>query len=264
MRDREIKSTQQNSMQEKTESNEGAFMIPPAFYLTASPLQQKPAAQLSGSTRGVCTDFGNFTIYSDNFVGPLPGSVRGEDSWPIRQSDYNNLITKLRAVKAGTSKFVITGDTEFKTATYLDLGWLMTSGVGQQLVNELVSTTYTVTVEETAGGNEVVGFGNGAWQTTDTPPESGSGSNATVKYNPNRLQIGDGSEDWMTRPPAIGLAHEMIHAWSCVHGTLIRGKTSDDVLRAEEQATGINDYADLTMSENRFRAAFNLPHRDEY
>jgi len=212
---------------------------------------------------GMSTEFGTFSIYSDSFVGPLPTSVRGGESWPIRQSDFDNLNTRLKQVKAGTSSLVIDGTDQFKTATLLDLAWLMTSGAGQELLADLQKSSHVCTIKKIGGGNSVTGFGDGAWETQTSPALPGGGSSCTLNYNPNRLQVGDGTEAWHKRPPAIGLAHELVHVWAVFQGSLPRGRT-DGTLNAENMAVGLHDYAKVKQTENRFRAAFGLPRRPVY
>ena len=213
---------------------------------------------------GMSTEFGSFDIYPDDFVGPLPLSVRTAESWPIKQADFDVLNTRLTAVKEGSSKLSVDGTDTFKTGVYLDLAWLMTSPVGQELIQELQNASHTVKIVEGAGGNgeNAENFDDGL-ETTDAPPKAGPGSNATINFNPLKLSIGDGTLNWHTRPPAIGLAHEMVHAWADVYGRTGRGETGG-VKRYEHQAVGIEDYKEARISENKFRAAFGLPIRPVY
>ncbi len=211
---------------------------------------------------GMSTEFGNFDIYPDDFTGPLPLSVRNAETWPIKQAEFDLLNTRLTAVKNGTSKLTVEGTDTFKAGVYLDLAWLMTSAVGQALIQELQDASHTVKIIEGAGGNaeNAENFDDGL-ETTDVPPKAGPGSNATINYNPNVLSLGP--LDWQTRPPAIGLAHECVHAWADVYGRTGRGETGG-VKRYEHQAVGIEDYRDARISENKFRAAFGLPTRPVY
>ena len=238
----------------------------------AAPAAEPASGEGTGTGTGEAThpevetnDFGSFVVYPDEFIGPLPLSERNADNWPIRQADFDALVTRLTEVKDGSSNIKVTGNEEFKTHVYLDLGWLMTAGIGQQLIQEIQAADHNVEIIETEGGNGA-GYDPDAdsWETTDTPPERGPGSNVTVHFNPNRLFIKDGSLDWHHRPPAIGLAHEMVHAWSGVYGMRARGEDEHGVRRREQQATGLADHADNALTENRFRAAFGLPLRPVY
>lgn len=214
---------------------------------------------------GISTEFGNFDVYPDEFMGPLPLSVRSAESWPIRQSDYDALMDRLTEVSNNTSNLIVTGTDDFKAGVMLDLGWLMTSGVGQELVQEIQDAAHTVTIQVGGGGN-ATSYNPDAdsYERPVSPPEAGPGANVTVTYNPNTLFIKSGTLDWHHRPPAIGLAHEMVHAWTGVYGTRALGTDAAGVRRRELQATGLGEYADARMTENRFREAFGLPRRPVY
>jgi hypothetical protein len=229
--------------------------------VTAPPTPAKPDNLPAFS--GKCTEFGDFDIYPDNFVGPLPRSDRAAGSWPIRQSDFDNLIARLNKVKKGTSKLIVTGTPQFKGKVYLDLGWLMTSGVGQDLINQITERSFTVTITEVSGGN-VTSYNPDAGSWEDSSGKPGPGADASIGYNPVEINPYGGADPWMTRPPAIGLAHEMVHAWTAVHGTRAQGVDAAGTNRRELQATGLGEFKDVKISENRFRAAFGLPLRPTY
>ncbi|HRQ36769.1 MAG TPA: M91 family zinc metallopeptidase [Chloroflexota bacterium] len=214
---------------------------------------------------GISTEFGNFDVYPDEFVGPLPLSVRSAESWPIRQSEYDALMDRLTEVSNNTSNLIVTGTDDFKAGVMLDLGWLMTSGVGQELVQEIQDSPHTVTIQVGGGGN-ATSYNPDAdsYERPVSPPEAGPGANVTITYNPNVLFIKSGALDWHHRPPAIGLAHEMVHAWTGVYGTRALGTDAAGVKRRELQATGLGEFVAARITENRFRAAFGLPLRPVY
>jgi hypothetical protein len=56
----------------------------------------------------------------------------------------------------------------------------------------------------------------------------------------------------------------MVHAWTAVHGTRARGTNAAGTNRRELQATGLDEFQNLQISENRSRAAFGLPLRPRY
>ena len=241
--------------------------LPPLQVPVAAPSAPEP---VDGGTEpaigpvGLSTEFGNFDIYPDDFIGPLPTSVRNAESWPVKQADFDNLVTRLTEVKNNASNLIITGTDPFKTGTMLDLAWLMTSGVGQDLVREIQESAHTVTIQQGAGGNATSYSPDAdSYERPISPPEAGPGANVTVKYNPNILFIKDGSLAWHHRPPAIGLAHEMVHAWTGIYGMRALYDTAG-VKRRELQATGLGEFATARISENRFRAAFGLPERPVY
>jgi RHS repeat-associated protein len=79
----------------------------------------------------------------------------------------------------------------------------------------------------------------------------------TVSFNPNLIIIGNGKEPWMIRPPEVGLAHELIHAYHDITGTL--GSTRSDEENTTVGVSGISLY-----TENDIRNDYDLPRRQRY
>jgi hypothetical protein len=184
-------------------------------------------------------------------------------------------------VKAGISKIQILGDNDFKREVLLDLGWLMTSGPGQDLVNSITARSFTLTIKK---GDNGTGYNPDAdsWERVDdgTPSTSGTGTmsktipgpgaNTTISYDPHNDRTvppppDKPDEAWMTRPPAIGLAHEMVHAWSGIYGMRAKGYDASGWMpRKESQAIGLGEWERAAFTENRFRAAFGMPLRKSW
>jgi hypothetical protein len=100
--------------------------------------------------------------------------------------------------------------------------------------------------------------GNRAVAIDETRATGGAGCATAVYFNPTVWVVpGQGS-----RPPFIGLAHELVHAWHNAYGTK---KGSYD---EEEQFTvGLGVYAvpnANSITENRIRVEHNLPVRHRY
>lgn len=211
----------------------------------------------------VTTDYGTFAVYPDDFIGPLPAAEAGADhTWPVRQADYARIQVAIESVRGGAAGVVVEGSATFKSAVLLDLAWLLTQSVGHELVESMVRSGKTVTIKETGSGNATSYASNAdSYEREDGTP--GPGSNTTVDYNTGEWNPYGGTEAWMTRPPAIGLAHEMVHAWTGMNGTRALGVTAG-VKRRELQATGLDEFSSAALTENRFRAAFGLPLRPRY
>lgn len=210
----------------------------------------------------VNTPYGTFAVYPDNFVGPLevadPTGAAG--GWPVRRSTFDQIETAMESISGGGADIEIQGTATFKSAVLMDFAWLMTQSVGYELIESIVGTGKKMTIVSTNGGNRATGTG-GAWLNEDSTP--GPGSDATVHYNTGEWNPYGGDEEWMTRPPAIGLAHEMIHAFTYMSGTTARGETDGTDTR-ELQATGLGAYEEAVYTENRFRVAFGLSERPRY
>ena len=213
--------------------------------------------------RTVRTAYGTFLVYPDDFVGPLPVPERtSSEGWPVRESVFARIEEVIDGISAGTATIELDGTDAFRTSVLTDLAWLMTVDVGRELLAAIAMTGKTLKIEATGGGNSTSYEPDAdSWENADGTP--GAGSNVTVSYNTEEWNPYGGDDDWMRRPPAIGLAHELVHAWTGMTGTRARGET-EGVRRRELQATGLGEFAPARMTENRFREAFNMPLRPRY
>jgi len=99
--------------------------------------------------------------------------------------------------------------------------------------------------------------------------QEGVGTSSKIGYNPAREEIG--KEPWATRPPAIGLAHELVHAEQAAYGHMRDGevvngtKPADDLGKTEEtdvrelEAVGIPPHDEYQFSENKVRSEWEPP-----
>lgn len=118
---------------------------------------------------------------------------------------------------------VIEGDAEFQKKVKADLDAIAKTPSGKKMLDDLDKSGKTVTIKPTTEGNSVTGLSGGAMKKDG---KNGTGSNSTVNYNPDRKSIGD--EKWETRPPAIGLAHELVHAQHASEGSIDMTKVDND------------------------------------
>jgi type VI secretion system secreted protein VgrG len=93
----------------------------------------------------------------------------------------------------------------------------------------------------------------------------GTGSDSTVQYNPDRTELPPAKDGWQKRPPAIGLAHELVHADDAAHGRLDPGE-KDKTPNYERQAVGLPPFEDKAFTENKIRDEWDpkQPHRPRY
>ena len=156
----------------------------------------------------------------------------------------------------------ITGDKAFRDRVVADLKKLDATPTGHKLLESLNSGSHKTTIQRTADGNEA-GYGAPADRFVNADGTPGSGSDTTVSYNPDRTQIGDGSEPWMNRPPEVGLGHELVHADDAAKGQQVPGDT-DGTRNRERQAVGLPPYENKDPSENGIRRDMGLPPRPRY
>ncbi len=83
----------------------------------------------------------------------------------------------------------------------------------------------------------------------------GDGCSCTVKFAPDAEYSCDLDREDTKRPPAIGLAHELCHAWRNVTGMrLFEDATRAGVDDDEVMTTGFPPYHNEEISENMFRS----------
>ena len=86
---------------------------------------------------------------------------------------------------------------------------------------------------------------------------NGSGSDTTIRYNPDLSQIGS-TDGWQRQPPAVWLAHELIHADDAAYGRM-DPEYLDGIRNYERQAIGLPPFEQKEFTENKFRAAWTEP-----
>jgi type VI secretion system secreted protein VgrG len=171
-------------------------------------------------------------------------------------------------VKVGNN-IIIKGDLEFQTKTLAGLGQIASTPTGEALLQSIDKNGKTVTIQKTTGGNSC-GYSNGAGRFQNADGTPGAGSDATVNYNPDRTSTG--TEDWETRPPAIGLAHELVHAEQAGKGVQKPGTDNNDARpdasdptkteqenKRELEAAGIPPYDTYPYNENKIRKEWPPP-----
>ena len=175
---------------------------------------------------------------------------------------------------------IIEDDTlEFADRVYSDLQALLSLPSGRRLLQAIDATGKKVTLRGSEGRNATTILDTAAAMLL-AGGSRGAGSACTISYNVMGTVAADGSEDWMRRPPLIGLVHELVHAFNATTGSLQPGET-DGVADLELQAIGLplNGIAwdpdgnpatppsagnPPALTENGFRALLGLPLRPVY
>jgi Effector protein len=92
----------------------------------------------------------------------------------------------------------------------------------------------------------------------------GTGSGSMINFNPDTL-LGCMGDKMRKRPPEIGLAHELCHAWrNAIGQRLFDDAVSCGLDDDEVMTTGFPPYQYEKFSENLFRDARGLPLRENY
>lgn len=199
-------------------------------------------------------------------AGKRPGDV--EEKCPLNEAKKREEQEKKREalmqrIKDGKSKLTVTGSDEFKKKTQDSLEKLSKTPTGYKLLEGLDGGSKSTTIVETSDGNTetAASCNDGLYDTTNK--KAGPGSNASVKFNPDRDKLN--GEGWQTRDPAIGLGHELVHAYHDTRGTTdgrasVEYQDPQKKKRAapgyELQAVGLGECANDTVTENKLRRDF--------
>lgn len=259
------------------------YLVPRSVRLASSAQKDVPAPQLAAELtdqpapsppyREVEKEGIKFRIFPNDFVEPLQIAAATDTQWQVREADFIDIEAMLKSVSDAKSALYIDGDAGFVLGASRDLSWLMTQPIGRDLVKAIGASKHHVSIKQTSDGNACDYASADSWEViqADGSVKAGAGSDVTIHYNLSRGKIGGGKSAWKTRPPAIGLAHEMVHAWTGVYGTRALGKWTGEIdgaisttSRRELQATGLKEFAAAVFTENKFRAAFGLPERPKY
>ena len=185
-----------------------------------------------------------------------------------------DLLEKIRPTELVVAEYqrgiIIKGANDFVEKTLCRLDQIGRVPTGGRLLRSLSSRGLTVTLVPSSRMNEArpdnyraaVAPGKSLRWSDESGKERtirgvGSGSNTTIKYNPDLSIIGF-TAPWQRQPPAIWLAHELIHADDAAHG-IMDPEMVDGVRNYERQAVGLPPYEMKEFTENRLRAEWSDP-----
>jgi hypothetical protein len=162
------------------------------------------------------------------------------------------------------------GPANFAAATKADLQAIYDTPTGRQMLDSLAASGRRIYINY--GQENRAGFPyNGApafFEADGITP--GQGLAMSIEYNP--LATKTGAMPWNERPPAIGLAHELVHAEQAAYGRMRREivpnpggpdpanpDKQDPTNAFELEAVGVPPYDTYPVSENKIRAEWNPP-----
>lgn len=223
--------------------------------------------KLNGGTGNDAVAGGQGTDTVDGGTGSDKLYVQNDDKTTTGKGDTKTIVDMTDADKLGSSVSV-DGSDEFDARVQSDLDAMRSLPSGQELLRRLDGSGKKTTIRETSGGNTATASGDVERGADRTP---GAGADATVNYNTTRTSLG--GEEWMNRPPVVGLFHELVHASDFVTGELEPGET-DGTPNSEQSAVGLPIDHDgdpstprITLTrpaENDLRDELNLPTRPRY
>lgn len=183
------------------------------------------------------------------------------------------LVEKLQFLVT-ISNITIEGDDEYKMKVMRDLYQIYRTPTGKAMLESLKASGKNTTIK--LGDADL--NGNGMTYPRDTARDrfknadgtNGDGTDSIVKYDPDRTSTG-GNDPWDTRPPAVGLAHELVHAEQAQHGAMSKEQDENDARGTQKdvrelEAAGIPPHDDYPYNENKIRREWDppQPNRDWY
>jgi hypothetical protein len=170
------------------------------------------------------------------------------------------------------------GPANFENAVHADLQAIYNTPTGRQLLDSLHASGQKIYIHYAPTNS--IEFSRHNWEKGFYALDGvtpGAGLGVGVNYNPTLAKAGE--MPWNTRPPAIGLAHELIHAEQAAYGRMRRGDTANpggpdarnpkkplEVPHYELETIGVHPEHSYAYTENKLRVEWNPPQgrRDYY
>lgn len=206
----------------------------------------------------------------------MPGKSKGPEAKKGDSAKSKGCIAKCsdKEFQKVISKFKIEGDLAYQKKVVNDLHKLYSTKSGKALLESLSKSGKNLTIKAPAAGKgNAAGYKNPADRFYNPNGTKGTGTDVTVYFAPDKKSLG-GSEKWRTRPPAVALGHELIHADDAMYGRMPRGdgpngsKAPATTPNREKRAVGLPPYdkgqAGGPYTENSIRKEMGEPARPYY
>ena len=201
-------------------------------------------------------------LYAYRVYDPVAGRwtqrdpIDYQDSVNLYQFCGNNPVNKLDpfglADKDENNKLIVSGTEAFKEKANAAIAEIESTPGGKELIDSLRSGSHYTRIEESPGKNTIMNA---------SPTKSGdkTGSDCVIYWNPTKTTGGTDSSGSKTRPPFVGLAHEMGHAQESITGT---AKPTD----YSNNTPGTTPPCEVNAlrTENAARSGHHLPLRPFY
>jgi hypothetical protein len=169
------------------------------------------------------------------------------------------------------------GPANFENAVHTDLQAIYDTPTGRQLLDSLHASGKKIYINYAPTNS--IEFSKHSWERGFYALDGvtpGPGLAVGLNYNPTLAKAGE--MPWNTRPPGIGLAHELIHAEQAAYGRMRREDTDnpggpnardpDKLLQVphyELETIGVHPQHSYAYTENKLRSEWNPPQsRREY
>jgi hypothetical protein len=233
----------------------------------------------------IATPYGGFDVVPEG--RPLRIPDVDAPAYEVTSAALEAIRPRLDRIVAGSGRIKFHPEhstPEFRTTLLRHLAWLCTQPIGLELVGRLDTGAWDVTFQPTSGPSQTFALDPQPEQRFRRPDGApGRGTNCIVAYDVRRTDIvsaedmaaiGRPVEAWMTAPPPIHLAHELVHAYEITNGLIplepVRSagpgptRVTSTTAQGERSAVGLGEFRGEEFTENRFRQAFGMPLRTRY
>ena len=206
---------------------------------------------------GMATDFATAFVVAGPTAAAFTDAAQSGDALVQNEDPANGPAPG--GVPKTYEGITIDGDDAFRKKTIEALDGIKKTPTGAKLLESLKNGGKPITIRPSTTGNGASPI-DARKAVRKTDGTRGEGTGSIVSFNPDRRVIGDGSEPWHTRPPGVGLAHELIHANHSARGT------NNFTAEGEDMAVGLGTHAHDAFTENKIRDEWNpkQPTRTHY
>jgi hypothetical protein len=205
----------------------------------------------------------------------MPGKSKGPKPKKSDKAKSKGCVAKCsdKEFQKVIKNFKIEGDLAYQKKVVNDLHKLYSTKSGKALLESISKSGKNLTIKAPAAGKGNAASFKVPAGYAKADGTNGKGSDVTVYFDPDKKTLG-GKEAWRTRPPAVALGHELIHADDAMYGRLPLGdgpngnKAPKTTPNLEKRAVGLPPYEKglkgAPYTENSIRKEMGQPARPYY
>ena len=181
-------------------------------------------------------------------MGIDPAKVEPDDIHSFNRYAYA-INNPYKYVDPDGKKVVISGSKSFQKQAQSAINQIKSKPSGKALYDSLNNSSKVHTITQSSSGNSVI---------PDKGYKPGTGTGSTIRFDPSSMHGGVDATGSTSRPPFVGLGHEMGHSEAIDQGTQVFGRGSG------KKGTTPPRENNSMKRENQIRNEHKLPARPSY